>query len=88
MATTYTYKSDNDVYTIMLDNDIYTVNDGNDDIFKIKKDIIEKLSHMISNGTLSNDKITDCLLHKGGNNKSKKIQKNKISRNRTFKIFM
>lgn len=91
MATTYTYTSSasaDDKYIIKLDSDIYTVNDGNADIIKIKKDVIEQLSDMINNGTLSFETIIESLKHKGGNNKSRKMKKSAKRKNRTCKVLM
>lgn len=65
MATTYTYTSSasaDDKYTINLDNDMYTVNDGTNDIFKISKGDIERLSDMINNGTLSIEAFTNSFI--------------------------
>jgi hypothetical protein len=66
MATTFTYTSSasaDDKYIIKLDNDTYTVNDGANDIFKMSKDDIEKLSGMINNGILSIETLAKSLIN-------------------------
>lgn len=63
MATTFTYTAapGGDKYIIKLDSDTYTVNDGANDIFKMSKGDIEKLSGMINNGILSIETLAKSL---------------------------